>query len=358
MRVIAYYLPQYHQIEENDMWWGKGFTEWTNVKAGKPLYPGHEQPITPQNKNYYSLEDKETLRWQSELANQHGIYGFAYYHYWFNGKKLLQKPAEQLLQWRDIDQKFFFFWANHSWVKTANGEKEILMQQVYGGERDAVAHYEYLSSFFKDERYIKVDNKPVVGIYKPSEVDSYKEMVAIWNRLAIDDGFDGVYIIRNVDRTELLKDDLPGDAVVLRQPAIAQERMMKNYGRMMSRPWLQRILAKKLPYRIDYRKVIKELIAQAPKLKKDCQFKLYQGTYTGWDNTVRHGKRGYVHENSNPVDFKKSLEALDEVADDDDFVFVNAWNEWAEGMHLEPDEKWGLLYLEAINDVTSRNVRC
>lgn len=350
MKTIAYYLPQYHRIDENDKWWGDGFTEWTNVRAGTPLFPGHEQPVVPLGNNYYSLDDRRTVEWQTQLAKKYCIDGFAYYHYWFNGKMLLERPAERLLKWQDIDQPFFFFWANHSWMKNKKGKKEILMMQEYGGNKDHIAHYQYLSKFFKDERYIKVANKPVIGVYKPHDIPDYLEMVECWNTLAVRDGFDGVYVIKNIDQSKNLNDGLPADAAVLRQPAIAQEKLMRGYGFLVSRPKLCKVLRAFLPFRIKYEKVIDKLINDAQILESQCEMKLYQGTFTGWDNTVRHGRMGYVHVDSNPTDFRRSLEALDKITEPDDFVFINAWNEWAEGMYLEPCEKWGYSYLEAVRD--------
>ncbi len=189
MKILAYYLPQFHEIEENNKWWGKGFTEWTNVKKGKKLFKTQNQPFVPLNNNYYNLLNKETVKWQTELAKKYGVYGFCYYHYWFEGKKLLEKPVENLLKWKNIDQKFCFCWANHSWKKTWNGLNEILMEQKYGNEDSWNKHFDYLLQFFKDERYIKIDNKPIFMIFKLKDIKDINEMLDFFNKKCIENGF-------------------------------------------------------------------------------------------------------------------------------------------------------------------------
>ena len=192
MKVIAFYLPQFHDIPENDKWWGKGFTEWTNVKKARPLFDGHRQPRTPLNDNYYCLLDDDVKVWQAKIAKEHGIYGFCYYHYWFLGKKLLEKPMEQMLANPKIDIPFCICWANDAWTKAWVGETKTIMEQKYGGEDDWKEHFNYLLSFFKDHRYIKEDNKPLVVIYRPEIIECLNDMLKCWDRLARDVGFDGL----------------------------------------------------------------------------------------------------------------------------------------------------------------------
>ena len=165
MKKFAFFLPQFHEIPENDEWWGKGFTEWTNVKDAKPLYKGHQQPKHPMNNNYYNLLHKNVVEWQTELMNKSGLDGFIYYHYYFTGKKLLEKPAENLLKWKDIPQRFFFCWANHTWNRSWEGKKTILLEQTYGTKDDWEKHFQYLLPLFKDDRYEKRDNKPLLMIF-------------------------------------------------------------------------------------------------------------------------------------------------------------------------------------------------
>lgn len=189
MKILALYLPQYHRIPENDNWWGEGFTEWINVKKGTPLFKGHYQPKIPLNNNYYDLSDGngEVWRWQAELAREYGIYGFCIYHYWFEGKMLLEKPMEILLRRKDIDVNYCICWANETWRRTWYGlRNEVLIEQTYGTEDDWKNHFKYLLPFFKDSRYIKIKNRPVIHIYRSSEIENLSLMRTLWDSMAIE----------------------------------------------------------------------------------------------------------------------------------------------------------------------------
>ena len=190
IKPIAFYLPQYHSIPENDLAWGKGFTEWTNVKKAKPLFPGHYQPRIPLDQNYYNLEDSTVMKQQSVIAKDHGIFGFCYYHYWFkNGKKLLEKPIENMLKDPDVDIPFCLCWANESWTKRWNGrDGEIIVEQDYGAIDDWKAHFNYLFEFISDSRYITLDGKPIIIIYKPDEIPCMNDMMECWQNLALENG--------------------------------------------------------------------------------------------------------------------------------------------------------------------------
>lgn len=348
MKFVAYYLPQFHEIKENDEWWGKGFTEWTNVKKALPLFKGHYQPQIPLNSNYYDLLNKDTVVSQTELMNKYNVYAFAYYHYWSNGKLLLEKPAENLLNWSDIDQKFFFFWANHSWIKSVNGKQHILRAQQYNGEKDWKEHFDYLLHFFKDKRYIKVNNMPVFGVYMPENIPQYNDMINCWNMWAKEAGFAGIYFIDSVNGIKHDSSLTNANAEVLRQPNLAVYDLERWYFRFVKRPSLQQLVPKYYPYKIQYSKVVDSVIQTSKNYKSNK--KVYYGVYTGWDNTSRHGKRGSVHINCNPNDFDRSIHELVKLADNSqDFLFVNAWNEWAEGMYLEPDERNEYQFLEILN---------
>ena len=172
VKIIPFYLPQFHEIPENNKWWGEGFTEWTNVRKAKPLFEGHRQPKIPLDNNYYNLMDDNVKIWQAKIAKEHGIFGFCYYHYWFkNGRKLLEKPAEQMLQNQEIDIPFCFCWANENWSKNWDGgNREVIMEQHYGGKQDWEMHFQYLLPFFRDKRYITVHGKPIFVIYKPEQI--------------------------------------------------------------------------------------------------------------------------------------------------------------------------------------------
>lgn len=186
MKIISFYLPQFHTFPENDRWWGKGFTEWTSVKSAKSLYRGHIQPRIPLNHNYYDLTDPETVRWQSALAKKYGIYGFCYYHYWFDGKMLMNKPMELMLQDQNIDLPFCICWANENWTRAwAKKSKEVLIAQTYGNKEDWKDHFYYLLPFLKDHRYIRIDEKPVIVIYRPELIPTLQEMLEFWQEMAV-----------------------------------------------------------------------------------------------------------------------------------------------------------------------------
>ena len=225
MKIIAYYLPQFHEIEENNLWWGNGFTEWTNVKKAKPLFNGHSQPKVPLAHNYYNLLEEETMLYQNELSEKYGIYGFCFYHYWFKGRKILEKPAENLLKWKHIKQKFCFCWANHTWKKSWNGTQEILIPQLYGDITEWEEHFNYLITFFTDKRYIKKENKPIFLIYSSNEIPQFDERVKYYNQRCKDYGFDGIYIV------ELIKHYKKGiihqnsSAIVYSEPAYSMSKL-------------------------------------------------------------------------------------------------------------------------------------
>lgn len=348
-KIIAYYLPQFYENEYNNTWWGKGFTEWVHVRNAKPLFQGHQQPRVPLGNNYYNLLDKKTVEWQTNIANQYGIDGFAYYHYWFEGKLLLEKPAENLLGWKDIKQNFFFFWANHTWYKAVDGRKKVLIEQTDGGMDDWKSHYNYMQQFFLDDRYMKIDNKPVVGIYDMNLLINPDEMVEYWNQLAKQDGFNGIFIIEN----KLKKNDKnicnKSDAIVCRQPLIAMNQFnLKLYKRIIRK--IKNILkfVPKVPQIIDYKTISGLEKNYSSKSKR----KEYFGCSVGWDNTPRHQKYGQVYINSSPENFKDTFSFLlkKSLQLGNELIFINAWNEWAEGMYLEPDELNKYKFLESIRD--------
>ena len=198
MKVFAFFLPQFHTIPENDEWWGEGFTEWVRVKEAKPLFRGHIQPLHPLNDRYYNLLDKGTIEWQTSLLKNYHVDGMIYYHYYFNGKLLLEKPAENLLRWKDIEQPFFFCWANHPWRKTWEGSTELLMPMEYGGEEDWERHFQYLLPFFKDERYEKDNNKPLFMLFITDFPEKH-EMIQDFDKRCMDEGFAGIAIIESYD---------------------------------------------------------------------------------------------------------------------------------------------------------------
>ncbi len=239
MKIIAFYLPQFHNIPENDEWWGDGFTEWVNVKKAKPLFDGHVQPKEPLNDNYYNLLDDNIKIWQAKIAKEYGVYGFCYYHYWFNGKLLLEKPMEQMLNNKKIDIPFCISWANEPWTKAWVNEKKVLIPQSYGGVNEWKEHFDYLLPFFKDERYIKVDNKPLMVIYRAEVIDCLNEMLDYWNNLAKEAGLDGLsYAYQNM-AFDLIpnKDDSRFDYNIEFEPSYAWYDLNSTTGIKSTKFW-------------------------------------------------------------------------------------------------------------------------
>lgn len=354
MKIVTMYLPQFHRIAENDAWWGEGFTEWVAASSAKPLYEGHEQPKAPLNDNYYDLLDQETMKWQAKLMHQYGVYGQCFYHYYFkDGRKVLEKPAENLLKWKDIDMPFCFCWANESWARSwsnlteknvwsprGEDEKErmknpsgVLLEQKYGGEIEWKAHYEYLRPFFQDYRYIRVEGKPIFLIFQPSLIPCVQQMLHYWDSMAEIDGLGGMYFI------SMNSFEIPGfQAYLYHEP---QYTMMHAYPR-------ENVSAdKKIRRYIEYADVWNKIISRSMPESKE---KLIQGGFTGYDDTPRRGTGGSVIGQASPQIFLKMLSKLlkkNEVMGNE-ITFLNAWNEWGEGMYLEPDAKDGYAYLDSV----------
>lgn len=352
LSILAMYLPQFHRVPENDKWWGEGFTEWTAVKGAKKLFTGHYQPRIPLNNFYYDLLDYNTMVWQTKLMKKYYVDGACFYHYWFeNGKRILEKPAENLLKWTDIDMPFCFCWANETWSRTwknlpngnvwssiyekkGNAAEGILLRQCYGREREWEEHFQYLLTFFKDERYIKLNGKPVFMIWKPSLIYSIGSMTRYFIKRAKENGLTGLYII-GVEDSNLSS----VDAYCIRQPAEAfsrynQKNKYNEYG------------IKRYPYSTIWENVLNK------KIRNDK--KAYLFGIVDYDDTPRMGKeKGHLIEDASPDTFYKYFKKLYQKSLylNNDFVFLNAWNEWGEGMYLEPDEKNKFGYLEAIRKV-------
>ncbi|MCR5609856.1 MAG: glycoside hydrolase family 99-like domain-containing protein [Lachnospiraceae bacterium] len=350
MKKYAIFLPQFHEIEENNEWWGKGFTEWVNVKRAKALYKNHCQPKHPLNNNYYNLMDKKVAEWQTSLLNEYKIDGMIYYHYYFNGKKLLEKPVENLLLWKDIKQPFFFCWANHSWVRSWNGTSEMLMEQSYGKKDDWETHFQYLLKFFKDERYEKVNNKPMFMLFR-SNFEEKEELFKYFNVRCREEGFNGLYLIESYHgeiTIDQFNDELCSitSLIYYREPAVTQRLALAN------RNITERVIGKgqsllrkagfyKKPVIIDGNRLMRWKINNEP-----MGDKVGHGLWFEWDNTPRHKHRGYI---ITPYE-KKYFQEYINLIKDEEFLFLNAWNEWAEGMMIEPTEENGYKYLEWIKE--------
>ena len=375
MKIIAFYLPQFHNIPENDEWWGDGFTEWVNVKKTKPVFEGHDQPRVPLNNNYYNLLDDDVKIWQAELAKKYGIYGFAYYHYWFNGHMLLEKPMEQMLANKKVDIPFCISWANEPWTKAWVGnERKTLIAQHYGNEKEWKEHFDYLVQFFKDDRYIKVDGKPLFIIYRPEIIPCLNDMIDCWKKLAIENGLPGIkiacqsndfYLIKNRDDSHIdynieFQPDFSCGA--LRRQRFATIRAIrrditrfvgKHFGIDLYRFGQKTLQKLDKTNRIEYDKVWQKIISTKPFSKKNIP-----GAYVGWDNSPRYGERATIYTGDTPEKFEHYMELQIKNAKenyDTDMMFMYAWNEWAEGGYLEPDEDDKYGYLEAIKAALEEN---
>lgn len=346
MKTLTMYLPQFHRVSENDKWWGEGFTEWTAVRGAEPLFEGHKQPIVPLNGNYYNLLEKSTMEWQASLMKKYGIDGQCFYHYYFkDGKKILEKPAENLLQWKDIDMPFCFCWASDRWARSwsnirgnswadkyekrevSNGD-EVLIEQRYGREEEWEAHFKYLLPFFIDERYIKLGGLPIFIFYSPKNIPCLPQMVDYWQELAMREGLPGIYFIgMNTDKSVYGM-----NALILHAPHMVWQLEDSIDG----------------IYMIDYDKIWNNIHT----FKRTEGIKTFYCGVPNIDDTPRRGRHGGVLLKNFSLDkfyngmcniYRKSLEEKNE------FVFINAWNEWGEGMYLEPDEEYGYAKLEAVH---------
>ena len=349
MKVLALNLPQYHEIPENNEWWGNGFTDWINVKKAKPLFSGHNQPITPLNNNYYDMSDISTISWQSMLAKKYNVYGFIYYHYWFNGKKLLEKPCENLLMHPEVDTNYCFCWANETWARTWDGhDKEILIKQEYGGESDWKCHIQYLMKFFKDDRYIKVNGKPMLFVYSCCRIEKFNEMIDFWNKILLENGCNEIHLVEMINSFNKGNMGINSNVVTEFEPLCTS----KYYISIMQK--IKRGFNKKMG-KIDfmsYDYVWKKLLNN----KKSYGKPIYRSCFVDFDNSARKGRKGLIMKGANPKKFEKYLDLLVKKNDrdyDDDFLIINAWNEWAEGAILEPTAKDEYRYLEAIKSLFS-----
>ena len=353
MKTIAMYLPQFHRVKENDAWWGEGYTEWTAVKNAKPLFEGHNQPRVPLHENYYNLLEKSTMEEQAELAQQYGVDGFCFYHYYFkDGRKILEKPAENLLNWTDIKLPFCFCWANETWARTwsnvgnknswneqlevkgSRSESGVLLQQDYGKEAEWEEHFYYLLPFFKDERYIKYNGRPVFLIYKPKKLYCLLRMMQFWKQLAKKEEIPEIYVIGvNVGY------QVPGiDAALMLEPGASLD--IDLTGKKVKRRKKNVINA------VEYQDIY-ELEGHIGKINNG---KTYLSALVDYDDTPRRGEKGDCLLGVSPENFEKNFSLVLEESKhrNNEFVFINAWNEWGEGMYLEPDEKHGFEYLKAV----------
>jgi hypothetical protein len=352
-RVIAFYLPQYHPIPENDKWWGKGFTEWTNVGKAKVLFKGHYQPRVPADLGYYDLRVPETRMAQANMARDHGVEGFCYWHYWFgNGKRLIERPFSEVLNSGEPDFPFCLAWANETWKGFDHGLKNrnVLIEQLYPGVEDYAAHFYEMLPAFRDKRYITVDGKPIFMIYKPLADAEVFVFMKTWRILALENGLKGIYFVGHHNDLRNSLDEIKNTGV----DAVNTTRL-NNYiinHRSFFKKALGRfrkiVYGSALAYTFPYATMSKYFIVS----EEDQQENVYPSIIPGWDHTARSGREGMVMTNSTPELFEDHVrEAVAIVKDkkpDHRIIFIKSWNEWAEGNYMEPDLRWGKKYLEVL----------
>lgn len=363
-KIYAAYLPQYHEIKENNEFWGKGFTDWVGVKNSKSQFKGHKQPKVPLNENYYDLSDWEVMEWQANLAKKNGIDGFCIYHYWFkDSHKVLEKPAENLLKHEEIDIGYFFSWDNHSWIRSWSNiagnpwaptfenpsEKEknipILLECDYGDSEEWEKHFEYLLPFFKDNRYLKINNKPVFMFFSDNNPYTIKKMAELWEKLAIDNGFLGIFFM--VQKAPFFNKHIFKNQFVY-QPLGLWNRK-KAIERRIRLIFSFRQSQKKLN-RINYDRAWRKILWQTKIwAKKD----IYFSGIVRYDDSPRRGENANILVGDTPSRFGYYFSKFYEIncLYNKEFLVLTAWNEWGEGAYLEPDTDTGNQYLEEIKKV-------
>ena len=377
-RIIGLYLPQYHPIPENDEWWGKGFTEWNNVVKAKPLFRGHYQPHLPADLGFYDLRLPEVREQQAELAREAGLEGFCYYHYWFgNGKQLLQRPFEEVLASGKPDFPFCLCWANHNWTsktweKGSSLRHDTMIMKMEYSREDYIRHFNYLLPAFRDPRYIKVDGKPLFAVWVPRNILDGREFIDLWQKLAQENGLKGIHFVGQTDNTgkalagkkanyysaDMAKDyyksvlDMGFDAVMSqgyrRAVALAQGRakmMLKLLSFISFMPTYSKI---------DYGRLMDNYYVE-----EDRWENVYPTLLPQWDRTPRAGSKTEIVTGTSPEKFQHYTEqAIRLIANkqpEHQILFLKAWNEWGEGDYVEPDEKFGHGWLQAIRNAIDKN---
>lgn len=359
-RVIAMYLPQYHPIPENDDVWGKGFTEWNNVAKARPLFRGHHQPNIPADLGFYDLRLPETRELQAKLAREAGVEGFMYWHYWFgNGKRLLERPFDEVLESGEPDFPFCLGWANHdwrtsTWTTMGNLQKNhMICKQTYPGDEDYIAHFNYCLKAFKDPRYIKVDGKPFFLVYNADELPDSHHFFNLWNKLAKENGLPGIHFVGMNQANDPNYEKVFGQGYDAVSHGSVWDPMQRIKG------YLRMVIEKKIRDKIDwlapvdkykYKDFIKYTFNDTDKWEN-----VYPNIIPGWDRSPRSGKKAQIVYGSTPELWKKHCqEAVDLVQKKDPehrIIILRSWNEWGEGNYVEPDTRWGHAYLDALRDV-------
>lgn len=345
-QIIAFYLPQFYPTKENDEWWGEGFTEWTNLAKARPLFKGHDQPKIPGRLGFYDLRLAETREEQAKLAREAGITGFCYWHYWFNGRRLLDRVFAEVVDSGKPDFPFCLCWANHSWYqKTWDPKKpnRLLIEQTYPGEQDYIAHFNAMLPAFKDKRYLKVDGKLIFGIFEADAIPSFSIMKEIWNQMAIDNGLEGFYffgLAQGEKRANVIKEQ-QYDAVVYDNIQTVYD---KNWS--LTRRALDKILYR--PHIIEYKDYVEDSLVYYREHPNYIPCIL-----PNFDHSPRSGKRGIILHNSTPQKWERFFKEIYELQSrrESPLLVIKSWNEWGEGNYLEPDANFGKEYLEVMRKV-------
>ena len=373
-RVIALYLPQYHPVAENDKYWGKGFTEWTNVAKARPLFRGHYQPRIPADLGFYDLRLPQVRKAQAELAKEAGIEGFCYWHYWFgNGKEVLQMPFDEVVRTGEPDFSFCLGWALHDWTTktwekgSAIAKDTMIFKQEFPGEEDDIKHFYRLLDAFRDKRYIKVDGKLLFAILVPRAMPEPKRFMDLWNRLAIENGLPGFHFvgiidsmptitkenIKNIDKA--VDENISGikalgfDAVGTTDQKYAE---IKTGGKIRKIIFavVRKVFPGALLDKYDYSKIIDNFYSPS-----DRREDVYPQLLAGWDRSPRAGRKAIIYYNNTPETFgkavKKAIECVKDKAPEHRIVFLNSWNEWGEGAYMEPDLRYGKGKIKKLHDL-------
>lgn len=357
-RIIALYLPQYHPFPENDLWWGKGFTEWTNVARARKLFPGHKQPHIPADLGFYDLRLSEVREQQAELAREAGIEGFCYYEYWFgNGKRLMERPFSEVVESGKPDFPFCLAWANHSWYKKLwsskiQGKDKLLIEQQYLGDDDYIAHFNTLLPAFKDRRYVRVNGKIFYLIYNPLGFEDVTRFMTIWRQLAKDNGLNDFYFVGGdyySHHKQILMDE--GFDAIYNQGQLNIYRQLPIYKKAIS-AFCRRYLHMPLIYK--YKDAIKYMIGD-----DCCERNVIPVIVPNWDHSPRSGSGSYILTDAQPKYFEqlcmKAIEMIKNKPEEEQLIILKSWNEWGEGNYMEPDVEYGHGYLDALRDAIAKS---
>ncbi len=347
LRALAFYLPQFHPVPENDEWWGPGFTEWTNTAKARPLFPGHYQPHVPADLGFYDLRCPESREAQADLARRYGIAGFLYWHYWFAGRRMLDRPFREVLASGAPDFPFCLAWANQTWTGIWHGAADrILVEQTYPGAEDDQAHFDSLLPAFRDRRYLTVAGKPLFYVFRPEELPNAAAFVERWQDMARAAGFDGLFLVAEVS-------DLHGYGPAYLSPA-ADGFDAGAYMRLPAHRSRASVLRMRALRKLSGPEVLPYASRPLPIPTLEPGARLLPTVYPNWDNSPRSGRKGVVLHGATPERFRAHVRAavhhVRDVPAEERLLFIKSWNEWAEGNHLEPDLRHSTGFLEAVRD--------